>query len=110
MADLELRLHDSLRAKQGLDPLADPSARSQFRAMCYRQISARLGHAVAKASVMRLLGIPRLPVPASVPRALLTRNCPYTSSIFSSVSLSSPFALPASLPLSVLDALSHSFP
>ena len=55
LADLELRLHDSLRAKQGLDPLADPSARSQFRAMCYRQISARLGHAVAKALVMRLL-------------------------------------------------------
>ena len=36
--------------------MKDHSARSQFRALCYRQISARLGHAVAKASVMRLLG------------------------------------------------------
>ncbi len=37
----------------------DPSARSRNRAICYWQSSARLGHAVAKASVMRILGGPR---------------------------------------------------
>ena len=76
LADLELHQHDSLRSRQGLPPLADPSARAQFRALCYRRMSARIGHAVAKASVMRLLAVPRLPVPAPVPRALLARNCP----------------------------------
>ncbi len=39
--------------------MLDPSARSQYRAM----ISARIGHAVAKASIMRLLGVPRFPLP-----------------------------------------------
>ena len=82
-----------------------PSARS---AMCYRQISARLGHAVAKASVMQLLGISCLPVPASVPQALLARNCPglavsfssfpqphtYASSLFSLFSSLSPSSPP----------------
>ena len=54
LADLEMRQHESLLASQGLPPM-DPSARSQFRAICYRQTSARICHAVAKASVMRLL-------------------------------------------------------
>ncbi len=39
------------------------AARSQFRAISYRQISARISHAVAKASVMRLLGVTPLPLP-----------------------------------------------
>ena len=55
LADLELRQHDSQLARQCLPPMLDPSARSQFRAICYRQISARIGQAVAKATVMRLL-------------------------------------------------------
>ena len=83
LADLQLRQHDSVLARQGLPPLLDPSARSQFRAICYRQISARLGLAVAKASVMRLLGVPRLPVPPPVPRAVLARNCPGPADSFS---------------------------
>ncbi len=70
----------------------DPSARSQYRAISYRQISARIGLAVAKASVMRLLGIPRLPPPSSVPRSLLARNCPGLADSFSPpVPLTSPF-------------------
>ncbi len=52
----------------------DPSARSQFRAICYRQTSARIGHAVAKASVMRLLGVPRLPLPQLIPSYVLAWN------------------------------------
>jgi hypothetical protein len=52
LADLQLRKHDSILARQGLPPLLDPSARSQFRDICYRQMSARLGVAVAKASVL----------------------------------------------------------
>ncbi len=36
-------------------PLTDASARSQFRALYLRQSSARVGHALAKASVKRLL-------------------------------------------------------
>ncbi len=76
LADLELRCHNEYRRQQGLDALQDPAAHSQFRALCYRQISARLGHAVAKATVMRLLANPRLPVPLPVDRAFLARNRP----------------------------------
>ena len=45
----------------------------QFRAIAYSQISALLGHAAAKASVMRLqvVGIPRLPLLPLVPRSFL---------------------------------------
>ena len=66
LAYLELRRFDDYRREQGLDALEDPATRSQFRALCYRQIVARLGHAVAKATVRRLLAIPRLPVPSPV--------------------------------------------
>ena len=99
LADLELRQHDSFLARQGLDPMKDLSARSQFLALCYRQISARLGHAVAKASVMRLLGLPRLPVPEYAPRSLLARNCPGPADSFV---FPSPFLM---LPLWVLPFL-----
>ncbi len=71
LADLELRQHDSLLARQGLPPMLDPSAWSQFRAISYRQISVRIGHAVAKASIMRLLGVPRLPLQQFPPRMSL---------------------------------------
>ena len=83
LADLELRQHDSQLARQRLPPMMDPSARSQFRAICYRQISARIGQAVAKASVMRLLGVPRLPLPQLTPRAALAWNCPGPADSFS---------------------------
>jgi hypothetical protein len=74
LADLELRQHYSSLVRQGPSPLLDPSARSQFRAIAYCQKSARIGIAVAKASVMRLLGVPRLPLPTFLPRAALARN------------------------------------
>ena len=83
LADLELRRHNDYRRQQGLDALEDPAARSQFRALCYRQISARIGNAVAKATVMRLLAIPRLPVPLPVDRTLLARNRPGPADSFS---------------------------
>jgi hypothetical protein len=67
--------NDSQLARQGLPPMMDSSAHSQFRAFGYRQISARIGQAVAKA-VMRLLGVHRFPLPPSVPRAGLAWNCP----------------------------------
>jgi hypothetical protein len=82
LADLELRQHESLLASQNLPPM-DPSARSQFRAICYRQTSARIGHAVAKASVMRLLGVPRLPLPHLIPSYALARNRPGPADSFS---------------------------
>ena len=63
LASLELRQHDAFRARTGLDPLVEESARSQFRALCFRQSSARLGHALAKATVKRLLASPSLPLP-----------------------------------------------
>ena len=63
----ELAQHDDL---QGLDPLMDPSARAQYRHHCFRQSSARLGHAIAKATVMRLLPCPSHP-PAPPSRDLL---------------------------------------
>ena len=55
----------------------------QFRAICYRQTSARIGHAVAKASVMRLLGVPRLPLPHLIPSYALARNRPGPADSFS---------------------------
>ena len=61
-----------------------PSGRSHLRAIAYRQISARLGHAAAKASDMRLLGIPRLPLPPLVPRSVLARNCRFLFLLLSS--------------------------
>jgi hypothetical protein len=61
----------------------DPSARSQYRAVSYRQSSARIGHAVAKASVIRILGVPRLPLLQLLPSALLARNCPGPADSFS---------------------------
>ncbi len=75
LADLEARQHESLLTRQGLPPM-DPSARSQYRAICYRQSSAHIGHAVAKASVMHILGVSRLPLQQLLPSALLARNCP----------------------------------
>ena len=64
-----------LGQKKQADSL-DPSARSQFRAICYLQISARTGQAVAKATVMRILGIPRLPLQLFLPRAGFAWNRP----------------------------------
>ncbi len=75
--------HNSLLARRGLPPLLDPSARSQFRAICYGQTSARMGLAGAKASVMRLLEAPRLPLPPPVSRAALARSCPGPADSFS---------------------------
>ena len=83
LADLELRRHDTQLARQRLSPMIDPSARSQFRAICYRQISARVGQAVAKATVVRLLGVPRLPLPLFLPRADFAWNRPGPADSFS---------------------------
>jgi hypothetical protein len=82
LADPEARQHESLLNRQGLPPM-DPSARSQYRAICYQQLSARIGHAVAKASVMRILRVPRLPLQQSIPSALLAGNCPGQADSFS---------------------------
>ncbi len=82
LADLESRQHESSLARQNLPPM-DPSARSQFYAICYRQISACISHTVAKASVMHLLGVPRLQLPSPVPRYALAQNCPGQADSFS---------------------------
>jgi hypothetical protein len=62
LAYLELRQHVAHRSRIGLDPgpLGDISARSQFGALCFRQIPTRLGHAFAEATVKRLLDTPSL--------------------------------------------------
>jgi hypothetical protein len=99
LADLEVRQHESLLASQGL-PHMDPSACSQFRAICYRQTSARIGHAVAKASVMRLLGVPPLPLPQLIPSYVLARNHPGTADSFSASCSSHLCFLPWLPPLS----------
>ena len=70
--NLELLRHDESRQSQGLDPLVDPSARFQYRALCYRYITARLGHAVAKATVMRPLALPLLSLPPHTDRSSLS--------------------------------------
>jgi hypothetical protein len=82
LADLELLQDESLLASQGLPPM-DPSGRSQFRAICYHQTSARIGHAVAKASVMRLLRVPHVPLPQLIPSYALARNRPGQADFFS---------------------------
>ena len=66
LADYELSQHDDWLAQQGLDPLMDPSARAQYRHHGFRQSSACPGHAIAKATVMRLLASPS-PPPAPFP-------------------------------------------
>jgi hypothetical protein len=76
LASLELRQHDQLRSRNGLDPIVDESARSQFRSLCLRQSSARLGYALAKATVQRLLATPHLPVSDTLPNSALARNRP----------------------------------
>jgi hypothetical protein len=68
---LELLEHEAQRASIGLDPLPDESAWSQCRALCFRQSSARLGHALARATIQRLLSLLQL-----LPHALLARDRP----------------------------------
>ena len=85
LASLELRQHDAFRARTGLDPLVEESARSQFRALCFRQSSARLGHALAKATVKRLLASPSLPLPSPPDRSVLARNRPGPADFLSPV-------------------------
>ena len=75
LAMLELRQHEALRQRQGMDPL-DDRERAQFRATCYRSSSARIAAAMAKATVMRLAGTPSLPTIPPVPRQLLAHNIP----------------------------------
>ena len=97
LADYELAQHDDWLAQQGLDPLMDPSARAQYRHHCFRQSSARLGHAIAKATVMRLLACPSLPLPPLPSRDLLARNRPGPADpVFSFPSHFSPASLIAS--------------
>ena len=62
LANLELLHHDETLQCQGLDPLVDTSALSQCSAVCYCHITAQLGHAVAKASIMLHLVLPQLPL------------------------------------------------
>ena len=76
-------------ARQRLDPMVEPSARAQFRQACFRQITARVGHTLAKAAVMRLLSLP-LPAPACA--WTLARNRPGPADSFT-FSFSSPSAL-----------------
>ena len=73
MSILELRQHETLRNLQGLDPLTD-SERAQYRAGCFRPSSARVAAAMTRATIMRLLGTPSIPVTAPVPRHLLAQN------------------------------------
>ena len=62
LADYELPQHDDWLVQQGLDPLMDPLARAQYCQVvfqhCFSQSSARLGHAITKVTVMRLLASP----------------------------------------------------
>ncbi len=51
--------------------------------ICYRQTLARIGYAVAKASVMLLLGVPCLPVQPCAPYFLLACNSPGQAYSFS---------------------------
>jgi hypothetical protein len=62
LACLELSQHAEYRAHPEMDQLTDASARSQFRALCFRQSSARIGQALAKALVKHLLATPSLPI------------------------------------------------
>ena len=73
LAMLELRQHETLRNRQGLDPLTD-SERAQYRAGCFRSSSARVAAAMTRATIMRLLGTPSIPVTAPVPRHMLAQN------------------------------------
>jgi hypothetical protein len=93
LAQLELERHDQWLATQGLDPLVDPSvtvrAQLEYRQLCFRHSSApsRLGHALAKATVMRLLATPSLPSSTTPSRVYLARNRPGQADSLPSFSL-----------------------
>jgi hypothetical protein len=97
LASLQLRQHEARRANIGLDPLPDESALSQFRALCFRQSSARIGHAIDRATVQHLLATPSLLLLRPLPLDKLARNRPGPAD-FASHSLSSPLPFPASSP------------
>ena len=44
LASLEIEQYEAQRSRNGLNPLPDESARSRFRALCFRQSSSCLGH------------------------------------------------------------------
>ncbi len=77
-APLDLRQREAYRSCSCLDPLPDESAPSQFRVLCFRQSSARLGHALARATGQRFLATQSLPLlrPPPPPNAQSARNLP----------------------------------
>ena len=92
---MELRQHDAFLQRVGLDPLVDPADRAQFRALSFRQISAQLSNALAKATVMRLLGTSSLPRQLPLPRSALARNRPGPADFLPSSSSSQISLLPS---------------
>jgi hypothetical protein len=98
LAQLELERHDQWLAAHGLDPLVDPSVRAQYRQLCFRHHSAHLGHALAKATVLRLLATLSLPSSTTPSRAYLARNCPGPADSLLSFSDASSLPLSSSLP------------
>jgi hypothetical protein len=111
LAWLEQRQNAATRSSQGLDPQTDAD-RAQFRARCYRYSSARVGAAIAKATVMRLSGAPSLPAPVPVPSAQLARNAPSAADFRSAGQVPrgprSPFISSPSIPIPAR-ALAHAF-
>jgi hypothetical protein len=98
LANLEFRQHDSLLARQDLPLMMDPSAWSQFRALCYRQTSARIRRQIFRhASAWS----PRLPLLQFVSRSVLAKNAlarlilPFGSSLGSRPTPSSVSSSPA---------------
>ncbi len=95
--------HHAGRANRAAHDLVQQALKRELRrlGLHVRQISARIGLAVAKTSFMRILGIPELPSPSSVPRSLLARNCPGPADSISSPVLPTDASTLASLPSSV---------
>ena len=66
LANDELIQHHGWLVKHELDPLVDLSPRAQYRRRCFHLSSARIGQAIAKASVMSFPASPPLPLPPAL--------------------------------------------
>ena len=107
LANLEIFTLYESRQRQGLNPLVDPSALSQYRALCYHHITGSTRPCCCQDYLMRLLALPRLTSTSSHRPFLPRLESPQPGRFFPSF-LSVPSPFPFSFFLHVLIFLSPS--
>ena len=107
LANLEIFTLYESRQRQGLNPLVDPSALSQYRALCYHHITGSTRPCCCQDYLMRLLALPRLTSTSSHRPFLPSSESPWPGRFFPSF-LSVPSPFPFSFFLHLLIFLSPS--